>query len=176
MFEGLPNINLRKDAARAHLDSAYGVLCGRTTHVSGDSTLMLVRLRPARLKLFMAAFTELLGPELLGPSSNSVSTALALGGKSAVALYFSAHWCPPCRSGVQKTIPYHLTCMVLPETLRNFKPAIAWNMGGLWEKGTGFILVQHALERSSTRQRSATCPFARNFKSLDLWASSGADA
>mmetsp|Transcript_41400 Transcript_41400/g.74989 ORF Transcript_41400/g.74989 Transcript_41400/m.74989 type:complete len:424 (-) Transcript_41400:124-1395(-) len=45
----------------------------------------------------MSAFTELLGTELLGASASKVSTQEALAGKSAVALYFSAHWCPPCR-------------------------------------------------------------------------------
>ena len=38
---------------------------------------------------------ELLGPELL-TKDGKVPTATALAGKS-VALYFSAHWCPPCR-------------------------------------------------------------------------------
>jgi len=39
--------------------------------------------------------------DLLGPSleskSGAVQTMEALAGKGAVALYFSAHWCPPCR-------------------------------------------------------------------------------
>jgi nucleoredoxin len=39
---------------------------------------------------------ELLGDKLLA-ASGEVSTADALAGKGAVALYFSAHWCPPCR-------------------------------------------------------------------------------
>jgi len=38
---------------------------------------------------------ELLGPEML-TKNGKVPTATALAGKS-VALYFSAHWCPPCR-------------------------------------------------------------------------------
>jgi thiol-disulfide isomerase/thioredoxin len=41
-------------------------------------------------------FATLVGPELLtrqGPTP----TAVALGGKAVVGLYFSAHWCPPCR-------------------------------------------------------------------------------
>jgi len=42
------------------------------------------------------ALLELLGPNLLS-NSGSVPTATALANKS-VALYFSAHWCPPCRS------------------------------------------------------------------------------
>lgn len=43
----------------------------------------------------MAVFAELLGPTLLS-KNGEVDTALALSGKT-VGLYFSAHWCPPCR-------------------------------------------------------------------------------
>merc|ERR1719473_1879377 len=42
-----------------------------------------------------SAFVELLGDTLLS-SSGTVSTSSALGGR-VVGLYFSAHWCPPCR-------------------------------------------------------------------------------
>jgi len=44
----------------------------------------------------MSAFTSLLG-EKLQSANGEVSTAEALAGKKAVGLYFSAHWCPPCR-------------------------------------------------------------------------------
>merc|ERR1719456_20944 len=43
-----------------------------------------------------SAFVELLGDELVG-KDGPVPTATALKGKKAVGLYFSAHWCPPCR-------------------------------------------------------------------------------
>eukprot|EP00929_Paragymnodinium_shiwhaense_P028932 TRINITY_DN16695_c0_g1_i1.p2 TRINITY_DN16695_c0_g1~~TRINITY_DN16695_c0_g1_i1.p2 ORF type:complete len:202 (+),score=38.69 TRINITY_DN16695_c0_g1_i1:81-608(+) len=43
-----------------------------------------------------AALLELLGEELLG-KAGSVPTAEALAGKKHIMLYFSAHWCPPCR-------------------------------------------------------------------------------
>jgi len=39
---------------------------------------------------------EALGDTLVG-KEGSVSTADALKGKSVLGLYFSAHWCPPCR-------------------------------------------------------------------------------
>lgn len=39
---------------------------------------------------------ELLGDKLL-KGGEEIDTASAFGGKKAVALYFSAHWCPPCR-------------------------------------------------------------------------------
>merc|ERR1711977_401370 len=44
---------------------------------------------------------ELLGDKLL-TGTGEVSTAEALKGKQAVALYFSAHWCPPCRGFTPK--------------------------------------------------------------------------
>merc|ERR1719446_1244359 len=43
------------------------------------------------------AFVELFGETLLTKGCEKKSTAEALAGKKAVALYFSAHWCPPCR-------------------------------------------------------------------------------
>ena len=43
------------------------------------------------------AFLDLLGSSLAKPGGEKVDTATALAGKKAVALYFSAHWCPPCR-------------------------------------------------------------------------------
>lgn len=43
-----------------------------------------------------ASLAEQLGDALVG-KNGSVSTASALEGKDAIGLYFSAHWCPPCR-------------------------------------------------------------------------------
>jgi len=42
------------------------------------------------------AFVELFGEQLL-TKDGLKSTESLLSGKSAVAIYFSAHWCPPCR-------------------------------------------------------------------------------
>jgi len=36
------------------------------------------------------------GDTLVDPSGKAAQTSAVLGGK-VVALYFSAHWCPPCR-------------------------------------------------------------------------------
>lgn len=43
------------------------------------------------------AFVKLLGDTLVSKNGNHAPTAEVLSGKSVVALYFSAHWCPPCR-------------------------------------------------------------------------------
>jgi len=43
------------------------------------------------------AFATLFGDKLK-TKSGEVSTTKALAGKSAVGIYFSAHWCPPCRN------------------------------------------------------------------------------
>ena len=44
-----------------------------------------------------AGLTELLGEKLL-TKEGEVSTTTALAGKTHVMLYFSAHWCPPCKA------------------------------------------------------------------------------
>jgi nucleoredoxin len=42
------------------------------------------------------AFTTLLGAKLMS-KEGELPTEKALAGKTAVGIYFSAHWCPPCR-------------------------------------------------------------------------------
>jgi len=46
-------------------------------------------------------FTDLLGPTLQS-KEGSTSTDKALAGLDAVLIYFSAHWCPPCRGFTPK--------------------------------------------------------------------------
>jgi len=48
------------------------------------------------------AFTALLGDTLKSGDGSTISTSNALAGKKAVGLYFSAHWCPPCRGFTPK--------------------------------------------------------------------------
>jgi len=43
-----------------------------------------------------SAIVELLGDKLVS-KSGEISTADAIKGKDAIGLYFSAHWCGPCR-------------------------------------------------------------------------------
>mmetsp|Transcript_40705 Transcript_40705/g.85516 ORF Transcript_40705/g.85516 Transcript_40705/m.85516 type:complete len:164 (-) Transcript_40705:394-885(-) len=40
---------------------------------------------------------ELVGPTLVNNKGEEVKSSEALQGKKYVMLYFSAHWCPPCR-------------------------------------------------------------------------------
>merc|ERR1719199_894916 len=48
------------------------------------------------------AFVELFGETLLTKDCEKKSTAEVLSGKKTVAIYFSAHWCPPCRGFTPK--------------------------------------------------------------------------
>ena len=52
------------------------------------------------------AIVNLLGDTLLSSNGN-VATADALAGKSAIGLYFSAHWCPPCLLPPPPPVPAH---------------------------------------------------------------------
>eukprot|EP00928_Gymnodinium_smaydae_P013846 TRINITY_DN15025_c0_g1_i1.p1 TRINITY_DN15025_c0_g1~~TRINITY_DN15025_c0_g1_i1.p1 ORF type:complete len:452 (-),score=100.95 TRINITY_DN15025_c0_g1_i1:177-1532(-) len=58
-------------------------------------------------KELLTAAEELLGKELLTSSGEKIETVKALEGKKAVALYFSAHWCPPCRGFTPKLAEYY---------------------------------------------------------------------
>ena len=44
----------------------------------------------------MAALEALFGPKIL-TKDGAVATKTALAGKTHIMVYFSAHWCPPCR-------------------------------------------------------------------------------
>merc|ERR1719157_276657 len=52
----------------------------------------------------------LFGDKLLG-KNGEVPTAEALAGKAGVALYFSAHWCPPCRGFTPKLAEWYSTSL-----------------------------------------------------------------
>jgi len=55
----------------------------------------------------MSAFVALLGDSLTSGNGATVSTTEALAGKKAVAFYFSAHWCPPCRGFTPKLAEWY---------------------------------------------------------------------
>jgi len=54
----------------------------------------------------MACFKAIFGDTLLGKSGD-VKTEDALAGKAGVLLYFSAHWCPPCRGFTPKLAEFY---------------------------------------------------------------------
>ena len=53
------------------------------------------------------AMKALLGAKLEAAGGKTVATAEALAGKKYVAVYFSAHWCPPCRAFTPQLIEWH---------------------------------------------------------------------
>ncbi|ETW08176.1 hypothetical protein H310_02512 [Aphanomyces invadans] len=55
---------------------------------------------------FNSPFVALVGPTLLQSGGKEVSTAEHLQGKT-VAIYFSAHWCPPCRGFTPQLATYY---------------------------------------------------------------------
>jgi len=54
----------------------------------------------------MSGLVHLLGEKLMS-ESGEISTAEALASKCAVALYFSAHWCPPCKGFTPKLAEWY---------------------------------------------------------------------
>merc|ERR1719311_1320821 len=54
----------------------------------------------------MASLTDVLGETLLG-KDGELATGTALKDKKAIALYFSAHWCPPCRGFTPKLADWY---------------------------------------------------------------------
>merc|ERR1711943_138695 len=80
----------------------------------------------------------LFGSNLLS-ASGEVSTTEALSGKKAVALYFSAHWCPPCRG---------------------FTPKLAeWYTKNLSSKGLEVIFVSSDRDEASFKEYFAEQPW-----------------
>jgi len=86
----------------------------------------------------MAGLVELLGAALVG-KEGKVSTADVLQGKKCVALYFSAHWCPPCRG---------------------FTPQLAeWYKKDLKEKGLEVVFVSSDRDEAAFNEYFSEMPW-----------------
>lgn len=85
-----------------------------------------------------SGLVEILGDKLQD-GSGEVSTADALAGKAAVALYFSAHWCPPCRG---------------------FTPQLAsWYKEHLKEKGLEVVFISSDRDEGAFKEYFAEMPW-----------------
>lgn len=54
--------------------------------------------------------TSLLGSTLVNADGKSVPVATALGNNRLIGLYFSAHWCGPCRGFTPKLVKFYKEC------------------------------------------------------------------
>merc|ERR1719369_1391760 len=87
------------------------------------------------------ALVKLLGESLLsgGQHTISVATKDALKGASAVGLYFSASWCPPCRG-------------FTPQLVDSFN-------GALSQKGFRCVLISRDRDQGSFSSYFASMPW-----------------
>merc|ERR1712216_834196 len=91
----------------------------------------------------------LLGASLTKPFVGDVPTASAFEGKKAVGIYFSAHWCPPCRGFTPK----------LAEMYNN----------GLKEAGLEIVFVSSDRDQESFNEYLAEMPWlAVPFEKRDI--------
>merc|ERR1719355_452213 len=87
----------------------------------------------------MSGFLKLLGEKLLASSGELVNTADAVAGKGAIAIYFSAHWCPPCRG---------------------FTPQLAeWYSSNLKAKGLEVVFVSSDRDEASFQEYFKEMPW-----------------
>ena len=57
----------------------------------------------------MSEVINLLGTELSGQDDCSVKTSTLCGAGKVIGLYFSAHWCPPCRAFTPQLAEFYKT-------------------------------------------------------------------
>jgi len=74
---------------------------GKTKSIQDKTNLKIPKIKPTKK---MA--TTLLGETLKG-KSGEIKTSEALTDKKALAIYFSAHWCPPCRGFTPKLAEWY---------------------------------------------------------------------
>jgi nucleoredoxin len=96
------------------------------------------------------AFADIFGAKLLS-KGGEVATEQALAGKTAVGIYFSAHWCPPCRG---------------------FTPQLAeWYNASFAGKGMEIVFVSSDKDDSSFTEYFSDMPWlALPFSERDLKA------
>ena len=56
-----------------------------------------------------AALKGVLGPKILNKSGQEVAIESLCGEGKQIGLYFSAHWCPPCRGFTPKLVEWYNT-------------------------------------------------------------------
>ncbi|XP_072163880.1 tryparedoxin-like [Diadema setosum] len=67
------------------------------------------------------SMVALLGPTLEGQGGASVDTQTLIGDDKYVGLYFSAHWCPPCRAFTPKLAEFYKKFKAKPEKKDQFE-------------------------------------------------------
>jgi len=86
-----------------------------------------------------AGMIELFGEKLLGQGGAELKTSEAFEGKGAVAIYFSGHWCPPCKG---------------------FTPQLAeWYTANLKAKGLEIVFVSSDRDEKSFKEYFGEMPW-----------------
>ncbi|KAF4663920.1 hypothetical protein FOL47_005495 [Perkinsus chesapeaki] len=95
------------------------------------------------------SLVDLFGDHLIVDDGHSVETAAALEGCNAVGIYFSAHWCPPCRR-------------FTPELARNYTSHYA-------DKGLKIVFVSSDRSETAFKEYFSEMPwFAVPFAERDI--------